>query len=72
LGSSLGVSIVGSVLVSAALPQNDPYVLALIVMVAVAVFGLIAAILIPNTPPQNIEKAAVSKKSGSKGNLQKN
>ncbi|MGD6808265.1 MAG: MFS transporter [Candidatus Bathyarchaeia archaeon] len=71
LGSSLGVSIVGSVLVSAALPQNEPYVLALIVMVAIAVFGLIAAILIPNTPPQNIEKASVSKKSGSKGNLQK-
>jgi MFS family permease len=61
LGSSLGVSIVGSVLVSAALPRNEPYVLALIVMAAIAVFGLIAAILIPNTPQQNLEDVTSSK-----------
>ncbi len=72
LGSSLGVSIVGSVLVSSALQGSEPYALALIVMVAIAVFGLIAAILIPNTPPQNIENMVSSKKPGSKSSRQKN
>ncbi len=66
LGSSLGVSIVGSVLVSVAIPKNEPYVLALVVMVAIAVFGLIAAILIPNTPPQKIENTPSNKKPTSK------
>lgn len=47
LGSSLGVSIVGSVLVSSALIGNEPFALALIVMVGVAMVGLVAAILIP-------------------------
>ena len=50
LGSSLGVSIVGSVLVSSVLPENEPFALALIVMIAIAVIGLIAAILLPKTP----------------------
>ncbi len=63
LGSSLGVSIVGSVLVSSALQGNEPYVLALIVMVAITVFGLIAAILIPNAPPKNIENTALTKRN---------
>ncbi|XHH09510.1 MAG: MFS transporter [Candidatus Bathyarchaeia archaeon] len=72
LGSSLGVSIVGSVLVSSAVfAGNEPYALALIVMVAIAVFGLIAAILIPNTPSQNIENIPSSKSPPSKGNRQK-
>jgi MFS family permease len=52
LGSSLGVSIVGSVLVSSLLPQNEPFALALIVMVGIAMVGLIAAILIPKSTTQ--------------------
>ena len=50
LGSSLGVSIVGSVLVSSAIIGNVSYGLALIVMVLIAMVGLVAAILIPKTP----------------------
>jgi MFS family permease len=52
LGSSFGVSIVGSVLVSSAVPGNGPFAVALIVMVAIAVIGLIAAILIPKQQTQ--------------------
>lgn len=52
LGSSLGVSIVGSVLVSALLPGNGAFALALVVMTVIAVIGLIAAILIPKQPTQ--------------------
>lgn len=47
LGSSLGVSIVGSVLVSSLLPENEPFAFAIIIMVIIAVIGLAAAILIP-------------------------
>lgn len=63
LGSSLGVSIVGSVLVASLLPQNEPYGLALIVMVTIAVIGLVAAILIPKAPkqPNNQMKAQLRK-----------
>ncbi len=57
LGSSLGVSIVGSVLVSSLLPQNEPYGLALIVMVIIAMVGLAAAILIPKTPKHPTEES---------------
>ncbi|MGD6850841.1 MAG: MFS transporter [Candidatus Bathyarchaeia archaeon] len=52
LGSSLGVSIVGSVLVSSLMPQNEPFALALIVMAVIAMIGMVAAILIPKTPKQ--------------------
>ncbi len=52
LGSSLGVSIVGSVLVSSLVPKNEPYALALVVMVGIAAIGLAAALLIPKTPKQ--------------------
>lgn len=47
LGSSFGVSIVGSIIVSAALPNFGPYALAVLVMVGIAVIGLVAAMLIP-------------------------
>ncbi len=56
LGSSLGVSIVGSVLVSSLLPENEPFGLALIVMVVIAMFGLVAAMLIPKKPSPPVEK----------------
>jgi MFS family permease len=54
LGSSLGTAIVGSVLVLNLLEGNTDFGLALIVMVAFACIGLIAAILLPvrRTAPQ--------------------
>jgi MFS family permease len=57
LGSSLGVSIVGSVLVSATVIGDRSYTLAIIVMVAIAFIGLAAALLIPKTqkPKENAE-----------------
>ncbi|MCW3999100.1 MAG: MFS transporter [Candidatus Bathyarchaeota archaeon] len=53
LGSSMGVSIVGSVLISSVLPNNESFGLALIVMVTFAMVGLVAAILIPKTAEPN-------------------
>ncbi len=54
LGSSLGTAIVGSVLVSSIVPGNQPFALALITVVVIALIGLIAAILLPSeqTSPQ--------------------
>jgi MFS family permease len=56
LGSSLGVSIVGSVLVSSTLPKNEPFGVALIIMIVIAMVGLVAAILIPKKTAQPIVK----------------
>ena len=47
LGSALGTSIVGSVLLMTFLPQNQTFSLALITMTVIAGIGLIAAILLP-------------------------
>ena len=52
LGSSLGVSIVGSVLVS---DINHLYGGALAVMFAIAFIGLMAAILLPKSPSKVAE-----------------
>jgi MFS family permease len=46
LGSSLGTALVGSVLVSAAFPDNSAYAAALLVMVGFGVVGLVAALFI--------------------------
>jgi MFS family permease len=54
LGSSLGVSIVGSILVSSLLPENEPYALAIIVMVVIALIGLVAAVLLPKEPKRKV------------------
>jgi MFS family permease len=48
LGSSLGTAIAGSVLVTALVPPDKTYPLALITMIVFACIGLIAAILIPS------------------------
>lgn len=48
LGSSLGTAIVGSVLVSSAIPENRTYGLALITVVVIACIGLVAALLLPH------------------------
>jgi MFS family permease len=47
LGSSLGTSIVGTVLVTTAVPVNKTYGLAIIVMIVIACIGLVAALLLP-------------------------
>jgi predicted MFS family arabinose efflux permease len=47
LGSSLGTALVGSVLVSQAIPGNGVYAAALIVMGVLGLVGLGAALLIP-------------------------
>jgi MFS family permease len=51
LGSSLGVALVGSVLVSQRVVGNAHYALALIVMVVIGGIGLIAALLLPASKP---------------------
>jgi len=50
LGSSMGVAIAGTVLVSAAALGNQAYALALVVLVVVGLVGLIAAWLLPPAP----------------------
>jgi MFS family permease len=50
LGSSLGVAIAGTVIVSSLVTGNAGYALALIVLTVFAVIGLVAAILLPSTP----------------------
>ncbi len=52
LGSSLGVAIAGTVIVSELATGNTGYALALVVLMVFAVIGLIAAILLPAKPPQ--------------------
>ncbi|HEY6407872.1 MAG TPA: MFS transporter, partial [Ktedonobacteraceae bacterium] len=48
LGSSLGIAIAGSVLVTTLVTQDKTYTLAFITMIVFACFGLIAALLIPS------------------------
>jgi MFS family permease len=50
LGSSLGVAIAGTVIVSDLVSGNAGYELALVVLMAFGVVGLIAAIMLPTTP----------------------
>jgi MFS family permease len=48
LGSSLGIAIAGSVLVTAFVPPDKTYPLALITMIVFACIGLLAALLLPS------------------------
>jgi MFS family permease len=59
LGSSLGVAIAGSVVVSSAFSGNDGYGYALIVLGAIGVAGLIAALLLPSQKPEGVPPAIV-------------
>lgn len=52
LGSSLGTAIVGSVLVSSVVAENQTYGLALITVIIFAGIGLIAALLLPSNSGQ--------------------
>ena len=56
LGSSLGTAIAGSVLVSTLVKGNEHFVLALIVMTAFAVIGLVAAFFLPVIKPRITSK----------------
>jgi MFS family permease len=53
LGSSLGVAIAGTVIVSDLVSGNAGYALALVVLMAFAVIGLVAGLMLPVHPPQD-------------------
>ncbi|MGD0699770.1 MAG: MFS transporter [Trebonia sp.] len=50
LGSSLGTALVGSVLVAVKLPEGKPFAVALSMMLAITLIGLVIAVLIPRRP----------------------
>jgi MFS family permease len=50
LGSSFGTAIAGTILVSDLASGNTSYVLAMVVLAALALIGLAAAVLLPRTP----------------------
>jgi len=52
LGSSLGTAIAGTILVSELATGNKSYVLAMAALAALALIGLVAAILLPANPEQ--------------------
>ncbi len=60
LGSALGTSIVGSVLLTTFLPQTQTFGLALITLVVIACIGLLAAILLPPDSAQSDDVAAAA------------
>jgi MFS family permease len=60
LGSSLGVAIAGTVIVSSLVTGNEGYALALIVLTIFAVVGLIAAMLLPASPAPQASEASPS------------
>jgi predicted MFS family arabinose efflux permease len=64
LGSALGTSIVGSVLLTTFLPQTQTFGLALITLVVIAGIGLIAAILLPPDTAQSEETATTGEPRG--------
>ena len=50
LGSSLGTALVGSALVAVKLPEGKPFAVALTIMLAITLIGLVLAVLIPRQP----------------------
>ncbi len=54
LGSSLGVALVGTILVSQFLPSSATYGSALVAMAAIGGIGLIAALLLPKAKPPQV------------------
>jgi MFS family permease len=57
LGSSLGVAIAGTLVVSSAVTGNEGYALALIVLLVFGLVGLGAAFLLPNNPVPHAPEA---------------
>ncbi len=60
LGSSMGTALVGSVLVAVKLPEGKPFAVALSIMIAFTVIGLILGVLIPR---QSTETGRLAKPS---------
>jgi MFS family permease len=60
LGSSLGVAIAGTVIVSSLVTGNEGYALALIVLTVFATIGLVAALLLPSTRVPDAAEAGSS------------
>jgi predicted MFS family arabinose efflux permease len=54
LGSSLGVAIAGTVIVSSLVSGNAGYALALLVLTAFALVGLVAAMMLPSAPAREV------------------
>jgi hypothetical protein len=52
LGSSFGTAIAGTILVSDLASGNDSYVMAMVVLAALALVGLATAIFLPTNPEQ--------------------
>ena len=50
VGSSLGTALVGSILVAVKMPAGKPFAAALALMLAVALVGLVLAVLMPRQP----------------------
>jgi MFS family permease len=66
LGSSFGVSIIGSVIVLELATASEPFILAFAVMMGFAIIGMIAAMLIPkNKSSQTASESQKLKQSGS-------
>ncbi len=57
LGSSLGTSLAGSVLVGAAVPGGKPFAWALATLVVISLVGLVAAVLLPRRAVPNASRA---------------
>jgi hypothetical protein len=60
LGSSFGVSIIGSVLVLELATAAEPFILAYAVMMGFAIVGMVAAILIPKNSGQSTQSSQKS------------
>jgi nitrate/nitrite transporter NarK len=63
LGSSLGIAIAGSVLVTTLVTPDKTYTLAFITMIVFACIGLIAALLLPSA----LEKSGTAMETGEVG-----
>ena len=64
LGSALGTSIVGSVLLTTFLPETQTFGLALITVTIIAGIGLIAAMLLPSDTAQSNEAPIIGESGG--------
>jgi MFS family permease len=60
LGSSFGTAIAGTILVSDLASGNDTYVLAMVVIAALALVGLIVALLLPSHPERQPAPSEIS------------
>jgi MFS family permease len=67
LGSSLGTALVGSVLVAVKLPEGKPFGVAIVMMLAITLIGLVLAVLIPreSKPVEAAVSASPSRAPGS-------